>query len=313
MMRLTVAVAAVLLLVTPVLTHAHGGHHHRRHLLQEEPAVEAVEEVEPDGIPGPPDMDPTGLGRVGGVYRCSTPIPSEEERIAVERRLQREMARMRAEPMQTYTIPVWFHVIHSTAGAGNLTNATVQAQIDVINKAYAPYFNFKLEGVTRTANDGWYNMKMGGVEGQMKSALRKGTMQHLNIYSAALSGGLLGWATFPGGNMASDGVVILDKSVPGGAMTNYNLGHTVTHEVGHWLQLYHTFEGGCGAGDGVADTPPEGTATSGCPASKDTCAGGGVDPIHNYLDYSYDQCMTEFTPGQVQRMQAAWRAYRMSK
>lgn len=118
--------------------------------------------------------------------------------MAVERRLQREMARMRAEPMQTYEIPVWFHVIHSTAGAGNLTNATIQAQIDVINKAYAPYFNFKLEGVTRTGNDGWYNMKMGGVEGQMKGALRKGTMKHLNIYSAALSGGLLGWATFPG-------------------------------------------------------------------------------------------------------------------
>lgn len=71
MMRLTIAVAAVLLLVTPVLTHAHVGHHHHhhRHLLQDEPAVEAVEQPEPDGIPGPPDMDPTGLGRVGGVYR----------------------------------------------------------------------------------------------------------------------------------------------------------------------------------------------------------------------------------------------------
>jgi len=57
----------------------------------------------------------------------------------------------------------------------------------------------------------------------------------------------------------------------------------------------------------------EGTATSGCPATKDSCAGGGVDPIHNFLDYSYDQCMTEFTPGQIQRMQAAWRAYRMGK
>ena len=91
----------------------------------------------------------------------------------------------------------------------------------------------------------------------------------------------------------------------------FDQGETVTHEVGHWFMLEHTFNKGCSAkGDYVADTPPEKTPTSGCPAGKDTCSAPGLDPIHDYMDYSYDSCYTEFTPGQVQRMRDAWLFYR---
>lgn len=115
---------------------------------------------------------------------------------------------MRAEPMQTYDIPVWFHVIYNTAGAGNISTAMIDAQINVLNTAYAPYFTFTLQGVTRTADNTWFNLSPGSTERKMKTALRKGTMKTLNIYTAALSGNILGWATFPGESAIAEGMFV---------------------------------------------------------------------------------------------------------
>ncbi len=219
-------------------------------------------------------------------------------------------------------IPVYWHVIRSGTGTanGDIPASQITAQMNVLNAAYAPWgWSFSLVSTDRTTNSSWYTAGPGTTaQTQMKNALRQGGKNALNIYSSNIGGGLLGYATFPSsyaGNPKDDGVVILFSSVPGGTAAPYNLGDTGTHEVGHWMGLYHTFQGGCAAsttngGDLVADTPAEKSAAFGCPTGRNTCSSAGNDPITNFMDYTDDACMTQFTTGQDTRMDAQFTTYR---
>lgn len=230
------------------------------------------------------------------------------------------------------TVDTVFHVITAAPlkkGDQRRLQRMVDAQVDVLNESFAGTtspdaaatpFVFDHVQTTWTVNAGWAQMTPGSKEEKAaKSTLRVGGPETLNVYAAAIGGGLLGWATFPqastsGGQLFYDGVVILDESMPGGNTGIYSGGDTATHEVGHWLALFHTFQGGCsGPGDYVADTPAEAYPAFDCAedAGRDTCLKDpGLDPIRNFMDYTEDACMDHFTSDQAQRMSDAWQAYR---
>jgi hypothetical protein len=229
------------------------------------------------------------------------------------------------------TIPVYFHVVYAEDGTGNVSQAAVEEQIDVLNITFGGMstgfdtgFRFELADVDWTENDAWFEQATFEDEVAMKSDLKQGGPTDLNVYSTS-GGGFLGWAYYPNITTSNqfevlDGVVIHFGSLPGGPITNYNLGYTATHEVGHYLGLAHTFDDGVkgciGHGDYVDDTPFMVEPTSGCPAdgTKDSCPKKpGFDPIHNYMDYSYDICYTEFTQGQAERMQKQYAHWRLKR
>ena len=179
---------------------------------------------------------------------------------------------------------MYFHVINKGTGIanGDIPNSMITAQINVLNQAFAPWgWSFNLVSTDRTTNATWYAMG-GGAETAAKNALRQGTADDLNLYSANPGGGLLGWATFPwsyASNPKNDGVVLLFSSLPGGSAAPYNLGDTATHEVGHWMGLYHTFQGGCNKkrGDFVDDTSRRGARHSAArPAGTRAAAAGSI-------------------------------------
>jgi hypothetical protein len=244
-----------------------------------------------------------------------------QEAVEVPRRAQGSK-----RPSTSTVVPTYVHVVTPDGVTGNVSLRKIKEQIEILTLTFGGFyggfntkFAFDLAGVTRTVNATWYNAGPSTrAEHEMKRALREGGDNALNMYLTT-AGAYLGWAYFPSvldSNQAYlDGIVVDWESLPGTSDAyegQYDLGYTATHEAGHWLNLYHTFDGGCGElGDRVADTPSEREATFGCPEGKDSCiAKPGLDPIHNYMDYSFDACYTEFTAGQSARMRDAWNFWR---
>ncbi len=239
------------------------------------------------------------------------------------------------------TIPVVVHVVYNTS-TQNISYEQIKTQIDVMNRDFRrlntdtantpsafkhvaadPMIQFCLAqrdpqndpslGITRT----YTTVTSFGLDDAVKFNATGGhdvwdRNKYLNLWVCNLGSGLLGYATFPGGNPATDGVVIgyLYFGTIGTATPPYNLGRTATHEIGHWLYLYHIWgddNGACWGSDDVDDTPNQGPENYGCPAYPHiTCSNGpDGDMFMNYMDYSDDGCMNIFTNGQSLRMNSA--------
>lgn len=263
-------------------------------------------------------------------------------------------------------VATWFHIITSKAEADQVSDDMINAQV---NNAIPPVYHgfsvltllqfsilqdsyedagisYRLHGITRHVNDTWAR---NDDEIAMKTALRKGSYQTLNVYfqtdlqgtpgetgrhrhqaahiSADLSSSVLGFCTLPDPSINAstprtsyikDGCNVLAKTMPGGSLDLYNRGGTAIHEIGHWHGLLHTFQGdSCSPhnpGDYIADTPQQSSPTEGCPARRNSCPGvPGVDLIHDFMDYASDVCYESFTAGQVRRMRKMWASMREGK
>ncbi|MEM6770178.1 MAG: M43 family zinc metalloprotease [Bacteroidota bacterium] len=236
------------------------------------------------------------------------------------------------------TIPIVVHVVYN-GSAQNISDAQIQSQIQVLNDDFRR-LNSDADNVWSQAADSEIEFCLATVDpngNATNGIIRKSTTvngfgtnnsvkfassggsnawpaaDYLNVWVCNIGGGILGYAQFPGGSASTDGVVNDYRyfGTIGTATAPFNLGRTMTHEVGHYLNLRHIWgDGNCNVDDFVSDTPLASGSNGGCQIGSSSC--GSVDMVQNYMDYSDDACMNLFTQGQKARMQAALAGPRAS-
>jgi hypothetical protein len=260
--------------------------------------------------------------------------------------LQRKATQNLRVQADTVYIPIVFHIVMQNPSV--VTDAQIQAQLDTLNRDYAgkngdsvkipgyfkPLFGksliqFKIAartpnnepttGITRTVTTAAsYSMN----DSRVKYTAQGGANiwdrdRYFNVWITNISGGILGYATFPqGSSPAEDGVVIHFSSLPGGS-SPYDRGRTLTHETGHYFSLVHIWgdENQCSGSDDIDDTPNQSSATNNCPTGlkTDVCSPASPGVMYqNFMDYTHDACMVMFTKDQVTSMQEALDLYRSS-
>ena len=277
-------------------------------------AMAAIPALAQNAAPGPDVHFQGPRGEIERGVRCATQRVSPEMQAEVERMLAGARESGQLNSLGTITVPVAFHIIHNGA-EGNVTDGMINAQLDVLNSAFqGTGFAFTLDSINRVNSRKWFTGCYGNQN--FKRQLAVDVPHTLNFYTCQPRGNILGYAYLPQSYPEDNwhhGVVVLYSSLPGGTAAPYNLGDTGTHEVGHYLGLEHTFEGGCNPpGDFVDDTPFEASPAFGCPTGRDTCAAPGLDPIENFMDYTDDACMDTFSSGQSTRMSEIVAVYKPS-
>lgn len=301
------------------------------------------------GLPSMAQHNHRGCGTMDYLEQQKAEDPGLEARMEqIEREIQNWIeANPEHRNQAVITIPVVFHIVWNTS-AQNIPDSRILAQLDVLNKDFARLnadasnTPSAFQGVAANTNIQFCLAQRDPNGNATTGIIRRQTSvtsfssnnnikfnstggsdawprdSYLNFWSGNLSGGLLGYAQFPGGTASTDGVVCLFSSIGGpsapGTATPYHLGRTATHEVGHWLNLRHIWGDATCGNDFVSDTPTQQTSNGGCPTfPKVTCSNGpNGDMFMNYMDYTYDACMNIFTQGQSARMNATLNGTRAS-
>ncbi|SMQ54462.1 unnamed protein product [Zymoseptoria tritici ST99CH_3D7] len=258
------------------------------------------------------------------LHRCGTADPDDKTRTNLDKAYANYKSGQVTRRDGGIVIDTYVNIVTTQAKSELYTPKQVEDQMNAMNEAYAPMgVSFSTISVNFTINEQWAAAGISSPEElAMKSALHQGSYADLNLYFLSdMPSGLLGFCYFPVADPTSadrinDGCMNLADSLPGGSVENYDMGMTAVHETGHWFGLYHVFQGTrtcspSSPGDSVSDTPLQRSPTTGCPTQSDTCPDQpGVDSIHNYMDYSYDECVYEFSEGQMERAVAVWEQYR---
>ena len=253
---------------------------------------------------------------------CGTMPPTIDEILFSKLETEQWLAENDSRDDSLLIVYVAWHVIHASNNAGNLTDAQIEYQIQVMNYDFQEHnIAFILDTIDRTANDTWFegwDPDNGGMDTQGMQTLNYDPYHYLNIYSAELAGGAgfvtcgyTWWPTNYGEGHYRQGISIDYRCIAGGSYGD----DTATHEIGHYFGLYHTFQTNCSApDDAVADTPRNHSDyLHGCNSSQDSCPDDpGNDPVSNYMNYSSVGCTNNFTLGQKDRMDAIIESYHPS-
>ncbi|TEB40216.1 hypothetical protein FA13DRAFT_1784809 [Coprinellus micaceus] len=247
----------------------------------------------------------------------------------------------RQGPLRQYTFDVQFNIVATnfTYLGGWVPDSYITAQMDLLNRHFeGSGISWNHVGTRRILSRYWHEALTSNTTVhimQLGRTFRVGGPETMNVYTLGFyREPANGFASLPfsySRNPIRDGVFLQFDILPGGSRPDRQ-GATLTHEAGHWLGLLHTFEvtlrflffilamtnpfpqGGCDEpGDFVDDTPPEASPAFGCPIGRDSCPGGGLDPINNFMDYSNEECRQEFTPGQIALMHSSIEAFRIPR
>ena len=240
---------------------------------------------------------------------CGTPPSSQEEINQISSSVEQWLGTRDNDRNEMKYIFVAWHIVHASNGQGNYGDDVAYDAVAWLNETFAPHnVVFEVDTITRTENDEWFSDWYDQVF-QGSQALSIDAFHNMNVYTADLyAAGVAGFAFFANSFPAGDYRFSVNVDYRDLAYGN----DVLTHEVGHHLNLRHTFSASCGVdGDGISDTPRHlDSELWTCNDNLDSCPNDdGNDPVHNYMTYTSSSCQYEFTSGQEDNVHYAIETY----